>query len=536
MGFYNYLLTPAAGFHKERNRLQHATQVRTILNENDITFLGHEEGTRVWLDWVIPNLKAKAGGTLKSYLGSLQKFLEFTSKRLNRPNLPVLPEDTRDAFEDLAKDLKGWRRTITKETSKDSWKRYLQECDNLLTSSEVDAIMTSQPAIKGRQAFTAAQANEELSEMQYCAARDLLIMLCTKAVGSRPGALENATLHTYHSAKWDSEHQKKIMLVTAHKREEDGPAPLALDPETAFLMEVFIEKVRPTVTDDKSPSSFIFLKSDGQPFPHGRLGRRIASFTVKSGVRSNAQITATDFRKWIVTTMHAKKQQGEDIDEDLLRRLMCHSDKTARKWYVRQSLTKGAAKAAAQIEKNTRASPRKRPANSQPEGQGPSPEKRALTDAEDNAIKQVFQSSIEKNEELTKDIVAKITTDATLKNCLQSPSLLKKGTDRYRYLKRVEPRLEPQELPVEDKEDRTKAFVFAPSVSSVLSSSREDWSKEDTNTILEALQPYQECPRNAEIRQLFKSTPALQNIFDNNSFDRVRNKVKNIMRKKHSSK
>ena len=59
------------------------------------------------------------------------------------------------------------------------------------------------------------------------------------------------------------------MLVTGHKR-EDGPAPLALDEETAFLMEVFLDKVRLVVTDDTSPSSLIFLKSDGQPnvYPH----------------------------------------------------------------------------------------------------------------------------------------------------------------------------------------------------------------------------------------------------------------------------
>lgn len=125
------------------------------------------------------------------------------------------------------------------------------------------------------------------------------------------------------------------MLVTAHKREEDWPAPLALDEETVFMMEVFLDKVRPVVTNDKTPSSLIFLMSDGQPFVPGTIGKRISSFTVKSGVRSNTQITATDFRKWIVTTMHTKKQQGEEIDEELLRRLMCHSDKTAKKWYVR---------------------------------------------------------------------------------------------------------------------------------------------------------------------------------------------------------
>ena len=303
--------------------------MRNIINEidpnsNDILFLGQDKGTRVWLKWVVPHLKKKAGSTLKSYLGSLQKFIEFASKKLTRPNLPVLPEQTRDALEDLARDLKGWRRAISKETSKESWKRYLKECDNLLTSSEVQAILTSQPAIKGRQAFTSAQAGDELTPTQYCAAWDLLIILCTKAVGSSPGALENATLETYSSAKWDSEHLNKVMLVTSHKREEDGPAPSALNIETAFLMDVFIQKVRSSVTDDQSPPSLIFLKSDGRPFPRGTLGKRISSFAMKSGVHSNATINATDFRKWMVTTMYAKKQQGGPIDEELLWHLMCH--------------------------------------------------------------------------------------------------------------------------------------------------------------------------------------------------------------------
>lgn len=46
------------------------------------------------LSGVVSNLKNKAGSTLKSYL-------DFASKKLNRPYLPVLPEQTRDAFKRL---------------------------------------------------------------------------------------------------------------------------------------------------------------------------------------------------------------------------------------------------------------------------------------------------------------------------------------------------------------------------------------------------------------------------------------------------
>ena len=130
---YKYLFTLAAGFHREIYRLQHASQVRTILEEiepkgDDITIIADEEGNKVWLDWVVPNLTEKAGCTLKSYLGSLQKFLEYFTKKGTRSHLPKIDPVTKDTLSDLCKDLKGWKRTVTKETSKDSWEKYLKEC------------------------------------------------------------------------------------------------------------------------------------------------------------------------------------------------------------------------------------------------------------------------------------------------------------------------------------------------------------------------------------------------------------------------
>ena len=115
VGFFQYLFTPAAGYHKDQNRLQHACQVKTILtdidpNGADILVLAEDEGSRVWLDWVVPNLTTKAAGTIKSYLTSLQKFLEFVAKKGNHPHLPSIKEDTKDSLHDLAASLKGWRR------------------------------------------------------------------------------------------------------------------------------------------------------------------------------------------------------------------------------------------------------------------------------------------------------------------------------------------------------------------------------------------------------------------------------------------
>ena len=120
-------------------------QVKTILEDIDpsgdnILILAEEEGNHVWVDWVIPNLKKKAAGTIKSYLTSLQKFLEYVTKKGKRPHLPVLDDDTRNMLFDLALSLKGWRRYITKETSSERRDKYLNECDMLLTNPDKGTI------------------------------------------------------------------------------------------------------------------------------------------------------------------------------------------------------------------------------------------------------------------------------------------------------------------------------------------------------------------------------------------------------------
>ena len=164
--------------HKRLNAFSVIWDLKIEPKGDDITIIADEEGNKVWLDWVMPNLTKKAGGTLKSYLGSLQKFLEYVTKKGTRSHMPKIDPVSKDALADLCKDLKGRRRTVTKETSKESWGKYLTECDNILTNADVEAIIDSEPALKGQQAFTSAEADKELTVAEYCAARDLLIMLC----------------------------------------------------------------------------------------------------------------------------------------------------------------------------------------------------------------------------------------------------------------------------------------------------------------------------------------------------------------------
>ena len=121
-------------------------------------------------------------------------------------------------------------------------------------------------------------------------------------------------------------------------------------------MKIFITKLGPLVTEEQDPTAKIFLKADGTPLKKGTIGKRVSAYVLKSGIRPDKSISATDFRKWIATEMKRKKRMGIPIDEQLLRRLKCHSDKTANEWYLRENLTQQAVQASLLIEDHTKPS------------------------------------------------------------------------------------------------------------------------------------------------------------------------------------
>ena len=470
-------------------------------------------------------------------------------------------EDRNELF-DLCNSLKKWRRCITKETVSRKWDRYLDESDHLLTNAEVQDILSSKPAEDGRSALVAADAAQEISDLsikQYVDARDFLIVSLTRAVGTRPAPLENATIDMFKKAAYDDAKRKRVMLVSSHKQEEDGPAPIPMSPYTEYLMTVFIEKLRPLVTDDNSPTSKIFLKNDGAPFHKGTIGRRVRAFVVKSGIRPDKAISATDFRKWIVTELKRKKRRGEKIDEQLLRRLLCHSEKTANEWYLRESLTQEAAEASCLIDEHTQpAKTQSKPAAASKQQQcgedempAPEPiqspkansasssrsvcsEKHSLSQAERKQVDLVFAEDIQSGvEPRKKRVVALMKSDRLLRNLVNSEPHVKRVTDRVCYLFETRTMVDPYDLPEEPATKRTATFVASipERPPSSVQSGRVEWSTEETEAIVEALTFWTKLPRKYEMQAMFQKTEVLREIYRNNTFDRIKNKVKNEFRK-----
>ena len=102
---------------KDRNRLQHASHIRTILEDldpsgHDIEVLSQD----VWTDWVDPKMSTLKSGTINAYLGTLQKFLTFvTEERVRSSSLPTLSADCLRIRRNTIPKLAGWRRTVDLE-------------------------------------------------------------------------------------------------------------------------------------------------------------------------------------------------------------------------------------------------------------------------------------------------------------------------------------------------------------------------------------------------------------------------------------
>ena len=117
---------------------------------------------------------------------------------------------------------------------------------------------------------------------------------------------------------------------------------ITLDKKLSELMATYVKYIHPSYPSPRSEQ--LFLQKNGTPFQESKLAKRLPSFWAKSGVRNDIRVTATNIRKWIVTQCHTRKMNG-DVDEDILRQAMCHSDKVARTHFLRMDKTAVAARA-----------------------------------------------------------------------------------------------------------------------------------------------------------------------------------------------
>ena len=150
--------------------------------------------------------------------------------------------------------------------------------------------------------------------------------------GIRPGPLNNTTLNDFY------EEEEKVgvtvMLVAHHKRSKSGPAPCGMLPDLQEMVDVYVERVRHQYVASGNHKLFVTYK--GEAFREGTIGRCVTSFLGKCGVR-DSRLAFVNLRKYVSTEA---KERCTPQQQETVRRLMCHSEKTANRCYVRQSLTR----------------------------------------------------------------------------------------------------------------------------------------------------------------------------------------------------
>ena len=343
--FYEFLTRPTAGDKKRAIRLQHASQMRLLLEAidpkgDDILHLLDHQGDAVWKLWVKPHLTngTKKPGTIISYLTSFEKFLTFvTHERFNKAAPPIHPDDMAK-FSTLKKDIKGWRSCVDSQSYHVRNQRMVDETEGLLTLEELAKIKASNAYNNTQKLLIEAGRGKNLSGKEFVDVRDFLLTKFSLDTGTRPGPLNNATLLEYTSGKVQDE--CKVMLVAKHKRAKDGPAICPMLPDQYKFMEIYVRRIRPDFA--KAEENALFIKQDGRGFLEGTIGRRLSRFIEKCGVNLGSRMAFVDMRKLITTEMLERCSPEERA---ILRRVLAHSEKTSRQWYARPDLTNTGIKA-----------------------------------------------------------------------------------------------------------------------------------------------------------------------------------------------
>lgn len=176
--FFEFLTRPSAGDKKQSIRLQHASQMRNLLEAidpdgDDILCLLQDDGDVVWRAWVKPNLENNTykPGTIISYLTSYEKFLGFVTHQLFNKKAPPLHGEDLEFFQVVMSDLKGWRSTVDSQSHAHKNKRFVDESDGLLTIQELDKIKRSMTYSEAQRVIIQAGQGKDSTLKEFLLAR-----------------------------------------------------------------------------------------------------------------------------------------------------------------------------------------------------------------------------------------------------------------------------------------------------------------------------------------------------------------------------
>ena len=126
--------------------------------------------------------------------------------------------------------------------------------------------------------------NYEITQRRYSDVKGFIITQVFINNGHRVRVLANMNLQEFKDA--EEKNNRYTITVFKHKEARSGPIRIKMDAKLYSWMKLFINKFRPVVTQDTSPTSKGFLTWNGKPFKKsGGISSASDAFWRRSGVK-----------------------------------------------------------------------------------------------------------------------------------------------------------------------------------------------------------------------------------------------------------
>ena len=171
------------------------------------------------------------------------------------------------------------------------------------------------------------------------------------------------------------------------------------------------------------------------------------------------------------------------------------------------------------------------------EGTEKAPLRKKLSVNQKEAIEALFGDLIQSSIQiLMSDVKERMKDNITLRTLLPFPGMVKKVVDRIRSVQRLqlrvrEPTVQPQDLPTSQPQEATRQWLETAESVASSSSTRMDWSQDETDIIMKHFGHIKEHPKKKLVTEAFQTIDELIPLLEAKGLQRCYNKVKNTLNK-----
>ncbi|XP_065640288.1 uncharacterized protein LOC124815663 [Hydra vulgaris] len=329
--FVIWLQSPDGGIKPERTAKKHKNVIMGVVRhaaDDDINYK-HLSCTSFLNSWMLKmQSEQKQPGTIKTYLGSIQIFLDFCILRQRNDII------TNDEYVKLKVLIKQWMRTLWKGIQERQYEKDLEDFHNFPSEQEIIQFDASDYVKNAKKILKSCNnSNFVLNKSNYCLARSYLLTYILFNNASRPGAIANMTIGEFRRALHNA--SGYTISVKKHKTSYKGPANIAMTVELYNEVAVYIQFLRNKLEGishptDKEP---VFLSFSGLAMDSSMISSQFTLFWNRALGKKNSDSSAmnpTLVRKYTTTKVHSKFPHLKQKTAQHL----CHSLKVAESNYA----------------------------------------------------------------------------------------------------------------------------------------------------------------------------------------------------------